>query len=43
MFKLIHNITGYTTGGWLSYELADSIRLMLDDWMNWTVIHEDDI
>ena len=36
-YRLINTLTGYTTGKYDSYDAADCVRNMLDDWTFWTV------
>lgn len=43
MFRLIHNQTGWVYSlTWSSYESADCFRMKLDDWMNWSIIRNDE-
>ena len=36
-YRLVHAITGYTIGRYLSYSAAEYEKNLLDDWTMWTV------
>lgn len=36
-YRLIHTLTGYTTGRYDTYESAECARNMMDDWTLWVV------
>jgi len=36
-YRLIHSLTGYTIGRYESYDAAECVRNMMDDWTLWLV------